>query len=475
MIRNPFFFFLLFIGLTAQAQVGINILNPDTSAILHLESTTRGFLPPRMNTAQRDAIPSPVPGLQIYNLQDSVMQYFNGTCWLNVWQRGCDDCGFIFTIDDQMDTIDRIFVNSVSTDLNVEQLTGTPTDIALFILPNLPAGMTATISPPIVLGGTGAATLTVTASIFTQPGTYPVIVQAVCGYSQSSQVYLIVVEPCIEVDIVSNQFNYNLQQANSLPTNIPICVVVDIANGVAITNNLNAPAAFNYGTLHPQSQVGINNAGGIFARGGDGAFGGNFQNFGNPGGNGTHAIDMTCQTAIINNGFIFGGGGGGGSVGLGVNIPVVNINLGIGAGGGGGAADGQGGAQAFPIPVWADGNDAGNGQNGLGGQGGTLSVPINLNFPPVAVSITPNANGGDGGNYGFDGSGGNLFVNLLVQIQVPFIGTITLLNANLPNPPIQNFPPGGAAGNAVKRNGFLLNGVSDGFYNTSNVKGRVGP
>lgn len=459
----------------ATAQVGINILNPDTSAILHLESTTRGFLPPRMNTAERDAIPTPRPGLQIYNTVDSVMQYFNGECWLNVWQRGCDDCGFAFTIDDQVDTIDRIFTNIATAVLTVDQLAGTPEDIALFILPNLPPGMTATIAPPIILGGTGTANLTVTANIFTQPGTYPVIIQAVCGYSQSSQVFLVVVEPCIEVDIVSPQFNYNLQQANNLPTNIPICVVVDIANGITITNDLNAPSAFNYGTLHPQSQVGIINAGGIFARGGDGAFGGNFQNFGNPGGDGTNAISMSCQTALINNGFIFSGGGGGGSVGLGVNIPVVNINLGIGAGGGGGAADGVGGAQAFPIPIWADGQNAGNGQNGLGGQGGNLSVPINLNFPPVAVSITPNANGGDGGNYGFDGTGGNLFVNLLVQIQIPFIGTITLVNANLPNPPITNFPPGGQAGNAVKRNGFILNGLNDGFYNTSNVKGEVGP
>ena len=64
---------LLFVGLClvfalqAQAQVGINILQPDTSAILHLESTDRGFLPPRMDTTQRDNIFDPKPGLSKWN------------------------------------------------------------------------------------------------------------------------------------------------------------------------------------------------------------------------------------------------------------------------------------------------------------------------------------------------------------------------------------------------------------------------
>ena len=52
----------------------------DASAILTLTSTTKGFLPPRMTTAQRDAI-TPVAGLMIYNTTTNKHQGYNGTTW----------------------------------------------------------------------------------------------------------------------------------------------------------------------------------------------------------------------------------------------------------------------------------------------------------------------------------------------------------------------------------------------------------
>src|ERR1043165_7160587 len=49
------------------------------SAVLELQSTTRGFLPPRMTTNQINAIVSPVNGMRAYNttLQADVI-YVNG-------------------------------------------------------------------------------------------------------------------------------------------------------------------------------------------------------------------------------------------------------------------------------------------------------------------------------------------------------------------------------------------------------------
>jgi len=64
--------------------VGIFTDNPDISAALDIVSTTKGFLPPRMTTAQRDLISSPATGLTLYNtttntldIKSSVASVFN--------------------------------------------------------------------------------------------------------------------------------------------------------------------------------------------------------------------------------------------------------------------------------------------------------------------------------------------------------------------------------------------------------------
>ena len=70
-------------GWGVSAQVGIGTTNPNASAELDVTSTTKGFLPPRLTTTQRNAISSPATGLTIYNTTLNCMEYFNGTGWLN--------------------------------------------------------------------------------------------------------------------------------------------------------------------------------------------------------------------------------------------------------------------------------------------------------------------------------------------------------------------------------------------------------
>jgi uncharacterized protein (TIGR02145 family) len=53
---------------TSIAQVGIGTTTPDASAALELESTTKGFLLPRMTLAQIKAIVTPAEGLMVYCL-----------------------------------------------------------------------------------------------------------------------------------------------------------------------------------------------------------------------------------------------------------------------------------------------------------------------------------------------------------------------------------------------------------------------
>jgi hypothetical protein len=53
---------------TSIAQVGIGTTTPDASAVLEIESTTKGFLLPRMTLAQINAIATPAEGLMVYCL-----------------------------------------------------------------------------------------------------------------------------------------------------------------------------------------------------------------------------------------------------------------------------------------------------------------------------------------------------------------------------------------------------------------------
>jgi uncharacterized protein (TIGR02145 family) len=56
----------------------------DASAILDVKSTTKGFLPPRMTNAERDAMTAAVPGLQIWCtdcVPTAAMYFYNGSKW----------------------------------------------------------------------------------------------------------------------------------------------------------------------------------------------------------------------------------------------------------------------------------------------------------------------------------------------------------------------------------------------------------
>jgi hypothetical protein len=54
----------------------------DASAKLQVDSTTQGFLPPRMTDAERDAIATPAAGLMIYDTTNNQMNYWNGSTWI---------------------------------------------------------------------------------------------------------------------------------------------------------------------------------------------------------------------------------------------------------------------------------------------------------------------------------------------------------------------------------------------------------
>lgn len=69
-------------GLISKGAVTIGEkATPNTKSVLDLRSTTKGFLPPRMTEAQRDAISSPPAGLLIYNTDASTLNLYDGATW----------------------------------------------------------------------------------------------------------------------------------------------------------------------------------------------------------------------------------------------------------------------------------------------------------------------------------------------------------------------------------------------------------
>lgn len=61
-------------------NVAGSLTQADACSILELESVTKGFIPPKMTTVQRDAISAPVAGLMIYNTSTNKLNVYT-TAW----------------------------------------------------------------------------------------------------------------------------------------------------------------------------------------------------------------------------------------------------------------------------------------------------------------------------------------------------------------------------------------------------------
>jgi len=79
---------MLFITITTKAQVGVGTTIPETSAMLEVKSTSKGFLPPRMTFLQRNSInvTASSAGLIVYCIDcgNGELQGYNGTTWTNM-------------------------------------------------------------------------------------------------------------------------------------------------------------------------------------------------------------------------------------------------------------------------------------------------------------------------------------------------------------------------------------------------------
>jgi len=76
--------------LVVEGNVGIGTTNPNPNSILELSSTSKAFIPPRMTTAQKNAISSPTAGMLVYDTTEGALYAHNGSTW--VAQGGGSTC-----------------------------------------------------------------------------------------------------------------------------------------------------------------------------------------------------------------------------------------------------------------------------------------------------------------------------------------------------------------------------------------------
>ena len=116
--------FLFLFAFSASSQVGIGTDTPASSSIFHLESTDKGFLPPRMTEAQMNAIQNPVEALIIYCLDcpSKGFKYFDGVAWTSLTA----DPAPTVTVDTEQDGFTGTFVEGI--EINDQTLSITVTN-----------------------------------------------------------------------------------------------------------------------------------------------------------------------------------------------------------------------------------------------------------------------------------------------------------------------------------------------------------
>jgi hypothetical protein len=137
-------------------SVGIgSTTTPNASAQLDVNSTSKGFLPPRMTTTQRDAITSPADGLIIYNTTNNRLEIRSSSAWLTLVTLTGTETLTNKTLTSPTLTTPALGV-ATATSINKVTLTA-PANSATI---NIADGKILTANNSITLAGTDGSTMT---------------------------------------------------------------------------------------------------------------------------------------------------------------------------------------------------------------------------------------------------------------------------------------------------------------------------
>lgn len=467
-----------------QNNVGINTNTPDSSAILHLESNDKGLLLPRLSILDRNNITNPATGLVIYNTTDSIIEQYNGVCWIPSYSKDCSDCTVDYSFGQSVYQVDR--ANALSVQVPFTVTSSNQQGLSLSVIHDFSEESIFYVNDDS-LNTSGAITLDIQTTVFEDSGSHTVTFFSGCGSSVGVHTIEINLSPCDEVVISTDQLNFDVSADPAVSGNN--CVVVTIEENVGIRSVEDTIPAFTTGTLS-NTNLGILNYGYVYGDGGDGP-----ELMGEDADNGGDAIFLTCNTEIRNHGMIYGGGGAGLTVGAFESIDiggVINICLAIGAGGGGGMPEGigggtsSGGSCSIVIGFWEQGRNAGVEYDDNEGFAISRTETFSIPTPIVSGNIVITANAGGGGDFGEDGTTNSQPIDftgseLGVTISIPFIGDVTipipigpLLNpiANTINSQFNNSLTG-VGGYAIRHNGNTVS-IPDNNYQTYWIRGMVG-
>jgi hypothetical protein len=189
-----FLLLLCYNQLTAQNNVGIGTSSPDASAKLDVNTAAdpangkKGLLIPSVTTTERDAIPSPAVGLQVFNSTVGTHQWWNGTCWLPIGSSTCSD----FSLS-AAPTSGCIIFNpntTLTTTISVNLVSGSSIPVSMGVSHNMTgSGASAVLTNSVVNVG-GSTTLTISPSN-TPTGSYTVTITGIQGTVTKSVTYTV--------------------------------------------------------------------------------------------------------------------------------------------------------------------------------------------------------------------------------------------------------------------------------------------
>jgi len=145
-----------------NGSIGVGTTAPNASALFDISSTTKGFLPPRMTNAQKNAIASPTTGLIVHDTTNNGVAYYDGSTWGYL-------SGAKQTLTGSGGTLNVGFRNG-----NIVDLTLTASTTLTFA--NHVIG---TYIIQVTQGGTGSYTLTYPASVKWSGGVAPTLTTTV--------------------------------------------------------------------------------------------------------------------------------------------------------------------------------------------------------------------------------------------------------------------------------------------------------